>query len=47
MSEKEIIICPNCGEKIARYRNPFPTVDIIIEYAGGIILVSRKNPPHG
>lgn len=47
MSEKEIIICPNCGEKIARYRNPFPTVDIIIEYAGGIVLVSRKNPPHG
>jgi len=47
MSEKGVIICPNCGEKIVRYRNPFPTVDIIIEYSRGIVLVSRKNPPHG
>lgn len=29
------------------YRNPFPTVDIIIEYKGGIILIKRKNPPLG
>lgn len=28
-------------------RNPIPTVDIIIEYRGGIILVKRKNPPKG
>jgi len=28
-------------------RNPFPTVDIIIEYNGGIILIKRKNPPEG
>ncbi|GBE31171.1 MAG TPA: NUDIX hydrolase [Nitrospirae bacterium] len=28
-------------------RNPVPTVDIIIEYQGGIILIKRKNPPHG
>ncbi len=28
-------------------RNPLPTVDIIIEYQGGIVLVRRKNPPHG
>ena len=27
--------------------NPFPTVDIIIEVKGGIILIKRKNPPHG
>ncbi|MBN2298277.1 MAG: NUDIX hydrolase [Deltaproteobacteria bacterium] len=47
MPEKDVIICPNCGEKITRYRNPFPTVDIIIEYSSGIVLVSRKNPPHG
>lgn len=32
-------------EKI--YRNPFPTVDIIIQTAGGIVLIERKNPPHG
>lgn len=28
-------------------RNPFPTVDIIIEIEDGIVLVERKNPPHG
>ncbi|HHO76100.1 MAG TPA: NUDIX hydrolase [Deltaproteobacteria bacterium] len=47
MSEKDVIICPNCGEKIKVYRNPFPTVDIIIEYSSGIVLVSRKNAPYG
>ena len=29
------------------YRNPVPTVDIIIEITGKIVLVKRKNPPHG
>ncbi len=29
------------------YKNPIPTVDIIIEYKGSIILIKRKNPPHG
>jgi ADP-ribose pyrophosphatase YjhB (NUDIX family) len=29
------------------YRNPLPTVDIIIEVTGGIVLIQRKNPPHG
>jgi len=29
-------------------RNPFLTVDIIIEVEGrGIVLIERKNPPHG
>lgn len=28
-------------------RNPFPTVDIIIETEQGIVLIERKNPPHG
>jgi 8-oxo-dGTP diphosphatase len=28
-------------------RNPIPTVDIIIEYKGGIILIKRKKPPEG
>ena len=28
-------------------RNPYPTVDIIIEVEGGIVLIERKNPPHG
>jgi len=31
-----------------RYRNPLPTVDIIIELeSGGIVLIKRKNPPYG
>ncbi len=33
------------GEKTRR--NPLPTVDIIIEIRSGIVLVERKNAPHG
>jgi len=33
---------------LEKYRNPFPTVDIIIEMEkGGIVLINRKNPPFG
>lgn len=28
-------------------RNPLPTVDVIIAYRDGIVLVKRKNPPFG
>lgn len=28
-------------------KTPFVTVDIIIDYQGGIVLVERKNEPHG
>ncbi|MBU0680507.1 MAG: NUDIX hydrolase [Proteobacteria bacterium] len=38
--------CQNCGHPLA-YRNPVPTVDIIIHFHGGIVLIERKNPPHG
>jgi ADP-ribose pyrophosphatase YjhB (NUDIX family) len=27
--------------------NPIPTIDLIIEYNKGIILINRKNPPEG
>lgn len=27
--------------------SPVPTVDIIIEYEEGIVLIKRKNPPYG
>jgi ADP-ribose pyrophosphatase YjhB (NUDIX family) len=27
--------------------HPLPTVDVIIEVDGGIVLVRRRNPPHG
>jgi 8-oxo-dGTP diphosphatase len=39
--------CPSCGAQVKKYRNPFPTVDIIIEMPDGIVLIKRKNPPHG
>ncbi len=33
---------------MTEYRNPKPTVDIIIELDGDrIVLIERKNPPHG
>jgi 8-oxo-dGTP diphosphatase len=29
------------------YRNPIPTVDVIIEIGEGIVLIERRNPPFG
>jgi ADP-ribose pyrophosphatase YjhB (NUDIX family) len=39
--------CPKCGHHFKRYKNPLPTVDIIIEDMDGIVLVARKNKPLG
>lgn len=40
--------CPHCGHELAEYRNPVPTVDIIIEIGQqGIVLIQRKNFPNG
>ncbi len=39
--------CPNCSAPIPVYKNPTPTVDIIIELDRAIVLIKRKNPPHG
>jgi len=45
---KDQLTCPHCGNVLEKYRNPFPTVDIIIEMeTGGIVLIKRKNPPFG
>jgi ADP-ribose pyrophosphatase YjhB (NUDIX family) len=44
---KEHLLCPHCGKEVERYRNPFPTVDVVIETEGGIVLIRRKNPPYG
>jgi len=50
------LVCPHCGKTVERYRNPFPTVDIIIEIRSNlfqeekkreIVLIRRKNPPFG
>lgn len=40
--------CPNCGMVTETYRNPVPTIDIIIEMGKGkIVLILRKNEPVG
>ncbi len=39
--------CPFCNKQIETFKNPFPTVDIIIEIDGKIVLIKRKNPPLG
>ncbi len=39
--------CTKCGAEIPVSQNPVPTVDIIIEVEGGIVLIERKNPPYG
>jgi ADP-ribose pyrophosphatase YjhB (NUDIX family) len=44
---KDRLKCPHCGKDVEKYRNPFPTVDVIIELSGGIVLIRRKNPPFG
>jgi 8-oxo-dGTP diphosphatase len=48
MSGNNKVLCPKCGTTVTVYRNPFLTVDIIIEIPGkGIVLIERKNPPYG
>ena len=39
--------CSACGANLPDFKNPVPTVDIIIEVEGGIVLIERKNPPLG
>ena len=43
----DALTCPSCGVQVKSYRNPFPTVDIIIEVQNGIVLIERKNSPYG
>lgn len=47
MSAAKTINCPQCGTAVEVFRNPALTVDIIIHVAEGIVLIERKNPPHG
>ena len=40
--------CPYCKKDISKYDNPFPTADCVIyDEALGIVLIERKNEPHG
>jgi len=44
----EYVQCPTCKDTIQVYRNPVPTVDVIIYVQGqGVILIERRNPPYG
>lgn len=40
--------CPHCGQALQLYRNPVPTVDVIIATLDNeVVLIKRRNPPHG
>lgn len=39
--------CPKCGALVKSYRNPFPTVDIIIRINDRIVLIERRLEPKG
>ena len=43
----DFIPCPHCGKELVRYRNPVPTVDIIIRIEERIVLIERTNHPQG
>lgn len=45
---KKSVLCPQCGAEVSKYRNPFPTADVIIYHPGrGIVLVKRGHAPLG
>ena len=45
---KDSLTCSACGCTIARYRNPFPTVDIIIrDVSNRVVMIERRNEPLG
>lgn len=40
--------CPSCREPILFYKNPVPTVDIVVfVHPGKIVLIERRNYPEG
>ncbi len=40
--------CPECGQPVPQWRNPTPTVDVVIQVPGrGVVLIERRNAPHG
>lgn len=46
------LLCPHCGKIVSEYRNPYPTVDIIIRLTDrpepdNVLLIKRLNPPYG
>jgi 8-oxo-dGTP diphosphatase len=48
MDTQETEICSLCGRPLVTYRNPTPTVDIVIQCPGrGVVLIERGNTPYG
>jgi len=47
MTQKQSLNCPKCGAVVERFKQPALTVDIVIEMENRVILIERKNPPHG
>ncbi len=44
----EKIRCPKCQHELEIFRNPVPTVDIIVQMElKRVVLIRRKNPPQG
>lgn len=48
----KVRVCPHCGGEIEVYRNPAPTVDVVIamdlpDGGEGVVLIERSNPPLG
>ena len=39
--------CPQCGAVVETYKNPFPTVDIVIFCDDRVLLIERLNEPPG
>jgi len=46
-SMQEKLLCPDCGASVTHYRNPFPTVDIIIHDNDRVVMIERRQPPSG
>lgn len=45
---EKTLACPHCGKPCHYFRNPFPTTDVLIyEPERGIVIIKRKNEPHG
>ncbi len=40
-------VCPNCGTMVETFRNPLPTVDVVVIRDGRVLLIERMNPPAG
>ena len=48
MDTYDKLICDVCGHAVRTFRNPVPTVDVVIACPGaGVVLIERRNAPSG